>query len=92
MEEALLNYLLDFKLNLSVSTLCVTLFLFNYLILKTKKEYRGFNHKIFLVLLFPYFNLLFLFYNALITSINVNGYRIVKVKKKAKTVPATAKA
>ena len=92
MEEAILQFLLNVPLNVTLSSMCVITFLFNYLILRTKKEYRGVHTGMFLVFLLPYFNIIFLFYHVLIAVVNMNGYKVVKVKKKSKTVPTTVKA
>lgn len=94
MENLVFNLLTDLRLNLIVSGLCVLSYLVNYLGLKLKKEYRGFRHQIFLVLLLPGFNFLFLLFNVMLFSTSIGGYRVIKVrvKKKAKnrSVPARA--
>lgn len=82
------NFMLIVLLNVAVSALCVFTFLFNYVVLKLKSEYRGFKHQIFLTLLCPGFNFIFLLFNLLLITTCSRGYRVVKIKHKKRTVKA----
>lgn len=83
------NFMLVVLLNVTVSALCVFTFLFNYVVLKLKSEYRGFKHQIFLALLCPGFNFIFLLFNLLLMTSRFSGYKVIKIKqKKARTVKA----
>lgn len=83
MTEFVLRLMLDFKLNLAVSSLALMTYLFNFAILKLKTEYRCFKYQMILVLILcPYFNVLFLLFNCMLGATKAGGYRFVKIKRK----------
>lgn len=85
------NFMLMVLLNVSLTTLCVLTYLFNYAVLKLKSEYRGFKWQILIVLTAaPGFNALFLLFNILLLATHLSGYRVVKVKRSKKRVPSRA--
>lgn len=88
MQDFLINLIFNFNLNVAVS--CITLFimLFNISVLRLKKEYRLMNYKIILILsLCPILNIVFMIFNALMLSMSILGYKIIKKKgKKLKRV------
>ena len=83
MTEFVLRLMLDFKLNLAVSSLALMTYLFNFAILKLKTEYRGFKYQIILVLILcPYLNVLFLLFNCMLGATRATGYKVIKKKRK----------
>ena len=83
------NFMLVVLLNVTVSFLCVFTFLVNYAVLKLKTEYKGFKWQIFLALLAPGFNFIFLLFNLLLITSRSSGYKVIKIKqKKTRTVKA----
>ena len=85
MTEFVLQSMLNIPLNFTLSALALLTFLFNYAVLKLKTEYRGFKYQIILVLLLcPYFNAIFFLFNCLLATTTIEGYKVIKVKRKGK--------
>lgn len=83
MTELILKLILNFKLNIALTSLALLTFLFNYAVLKLKTEYRGFKYQIILILLLcPYFNVLFLLFNCMLGATRATGYKVIKKKRK----------
>lgn len=80
MTDFILQVMLNIPFNIALSSLCVITYLVNYCILKLKTQYRGVKYQIFLVLLLPYFNILFLVFNCMVAVTNIKGYRVIKVR------------
>ena len=86
MTEFILKLMLNFKLNLALSSLALLTFLFNYAVLKLKSEYKGFKYQIIIILLVcPYFNALFLLFNCMLGTTKATGYRVIKVRRKSRS-------
>ena len=86
MTEFILKLMLNFKLNLALSSLALLTFLFNYAVLKLKSEYKGFKYQMLIIMLVcPYFNGLFLLFNCLLATTKVGGYRVIKVRRKSRS-------
>ena len=85
MTEFVLKLMLNFKLNLALSSLALLTYLFNYAILKLKSEYKGFKYQIVIIMLLcPYFNARFLLFNCMLATTKSSGYRVIKVRRKSR--------
>lgn len=85
MTEFVLQSMLNIPLNIALSSLALLTFLFNYAVLKLKREYNGFKYQIIIMLLVcPYFNALFLLFNCMLATTSVGGYKVIKVKRRNK--------
>ena len=67
--DFILNLLSGWKLQLCISIIALSLYLFNRSIIKTKMAY-GFRNKDLLLFILPYFNICFLILNVLIMYVN----------------------
>lgn len=67
--DFILSVLSGWKLQLCISIIALSLYLFNKSIIKTKMTY-GFRNKDLLLFVLPYFNICFLILNVLIMYIN----------------------
>lgn len=83
--KVIFDLLLNVPFNLAVSALCIMTYLVNFFVFKLKREYRGFRHQIFLILLLPYFNVIFLIFNVMIFAAYGTGYKVIKTKKSKKS-------
>lgn len=84
MSDYVLAILLNFKLNLLISGLCLTVYFVNYFALKLKREYKGIHYQMFLILtLAPCFNLIFLIFNSILFCTRASGYKVIKIKRKS---------
>ena len=86
MTEFILDLMLNFKLNLALSSLALLTYLFNYAVLKLKTEYKGFKYQIIIIMLLcPYFNALFLLFNCMLATTKATGYKVIKVRRKSRS-------
>lgn len=90
MENFIITLLVTPAVFITIGFLNATLFLVNYFALKVRKEYRGMKLSVLLLLsLAPCLNLIFLMLNLLLFFTYKSGYKLVKIRRKAKK-PAKA--
>lgn len=85
MEEILLTLMINWKVNLFLIAGNVILYLVNYFLFKLKREYKGFHYQMFLVMLLPCLNVIFLIFNSLLFITYGSGFRVVKPRRKVRT-------
>lgn len=84
MEQLFLQLIFNWRFNVLVSALALSIYLVNYCALKLKREYTGIHWQMFLVIsLVPGFNLIFLIFNSILFFTRSTGYKVVKVKKRS---------